>query len=249
MKKTLNLLLILCLGVWIAACNENSDMGPNSSTGINGSMAQFAISSDYLFMLNPPMGKLSSYTIHQDNGTLEFNKSKNISREMETLFPTEDYLFIGTSTGVLIYDISAGNHLNKISEFDHIRSCDPVVVQFPYAYSTLRAGNACWNEVNQLDIINLEDIQRPTLVKTIPLENPHGLGIDNDLLFICEGNWGLKVFDISDPIDPVLLQSFQDIHAFDLIPHNQTLVIIGNDGIVQYSYRDQQNIKLISQIQ
>ena len=31
------------------------------------------------------------------------------------------------------------------------------------------------------------------------MTNPHGLGKSGDLLFICDGNAGLKIYDASDP--------------------------------------------------
>ena len=50
------------------------------------------------------------------------------------------------------------------------------------------------------------------------MQNPHGLGIDESLLFICEGEFGLKTFDAKDPleIDQNLLAFFEERHAYDV---------------------------------
>ena len=82
------------------------------------------------------------------------------------------------------------------------------------------------------------------------MEFPSGLGIDGTNLFICEGQFGLKVFDASDPltIGDNLLHSFEDIHAFDVIPFNNILIMIGNDGLYQYDYSDSENLELLSHI-
>ena len=80
------------------------------------------------------------------------------------------------------------------------------------------------------------------------MENPYGLGIDNASLFICEGNKGLKSFDASNPLDIKLQQHFKDINAFDVIPLNNILMVIGKEGLYQYDYTDKTNLKLLSVI-
>ncbi len=80
------------------------------------------------------------------------------------------------------------------------------------------------------------------------MQNPHGLGIDNSTLFLCEGEHGLKVFDAKDlnKIDENLLAHFKDHDAFDVIPLGTSLLLIGKDGLYQYDYSDPSDIKLIS---
>ena len=65
------------------------------------------------------------------------------------------------------------------------------------------------------------------------MSHPHGLGIDGTTLFICEGTFGLKVFDYSDiyNIDDNLLVQRTGFHAYDVIPFNNILLLIGDDGL------------------
>ncbi len=77
--------------------------------------------------------------------------------------------------------------------FTHATSCDPVIVDDTLAYITLRSGNACGGSLNSLDVINIMNLESPTLVMSYPMANPHGLGKHGDLLFICDGNSGLKI--------------------------------------------------------
>ena len=44
------------------------------------------------------------------------------------------------------------------------------------------------------------------------------------------------------------LAHYQDIHAFDVIPFNNLLLTIGENGFYQYNYSDLQNIELLSTI-
>ncbi|MEA3316621.1 MAG: hypothetical protein U9R54_01535, partial [Bacteroidota bacterium] len=69
-------------------------------------------------------------------------------------------------------------------------------------------------------------------------------------LFICDGDDGLKIYDTSDPlnISSNIITSFSDINAFDVIPLNDVLMLIGENGLYQYDYSDLENIQLLSTI-
>ena len=79
------------------------------------------------------------------------------------------------------------------------REGKPVVVEGDYAYVTLRTGSNCGGSLNQLDVVNIKNIEFPILEASYNFTNPHGLGIDNGTLFLCDG---------SDPY-PRLRRSFQ----------------------------------------
>jgi hypothetical protein len=151
-----------------------------------------------------------------------------------------------------ILDISNPETPVHVSTFQHANSCDPVVVDDNYAYVTLRSGNpTCEGFDNQLDVLDISDLQSPQLVATYTMKNPHGLGIDQDLLFICDGSDGIKMFNIEDKlqIDKNQLAHHKNIHAYDVIPFQNTLMLIGEDGIFQYDYSNLQDLKFLSHIQ
>jgi hypothetical protein len=221
--------------------------GNGSGPGVGGSMARFTIAKNYLYALN------SSNIVPIDISSPRQPSAKSpfaLTLGIETLFPYSNHLFIGSNSGMYILDISQPEAPAKISTYEHVRSCDPVVVEGNYAYVTLRSGTTCQGFTNQLEVIDIKDLSTPQLLKTYPMTNPHGLGIDNGTLFICDGDDGLKVFDASDisSIDSHELAHYKDIHAYDVIPLNDLLILIGNDGIFQYDYSDKSNIKLLSKI-
>ena len=123
-----------------------------------------------------------------------------------------------------------------VSTYEHMTSCDPVVVQGDYAFVTLRGGTECQGFSNQLDIIDISDLVRPELFKTYSMINPHGLGVDDNCLFITEGEYGLKMFDISNLENIELIKHFEDISSIDVIPFMDVLMVIGSDGFHQYNY-------------
>lgn len=149
-----------------------------------------------------------------------------------------------------IYDISNADDPQKKSTFWHIKSCDPVVVEGKYAYVTLRSNTTCNGNINELQVIDVSDVTAPRHLNTYAMKNPHGLGIDNNTLFVCDGDDGLKIYDASDKnrISENLRAHYKDIQAFDVIPFNKVAMMIGEDGLYQYDYSDLYNIRLMSKI-
>jgi len=68
--------------------------------------------------------------------------------------------------------------------------------------------------------------------------------------FVCDGDAGLKVYNVEDKlhIDDHKIASFTNINTFDVIPFNDYLFMIGDDGFYQYDYSDLQNISQVSVI-
>lgn len=224
-----------------------SGSGSGPSTGIGGSLARFTITSNYLYTVGDYQLRL--FDISQSQNPVE-KLELPLGWGIETIFPYQDKLFIGSRVGMHIYDNANPAQPTYLSTYEHVESCDPVVVQGDYAYVTLRSGNFCNNGVNQLDVIDITNVKDPRLVKSYPMENPHGLGIQDSLLFLCEGDFGLKLFDAKDPlsIDQHLLKSFPDLNSYDVIPLGRVLLMIGDDGLYQFDYTDAQDLKLLSVI-
>lgn len=220
--------------------------GGATTFGIGGSMARFTLFSDYLYAIDENKLKIISVN-HPESMRLE-NSIELTWGGLETIFQYNNKLFFGTQTGMIIYDLVNPVQPAYISEFNHIQSCDPVVVQADLAYVTLRSGNTCARGVNRLDIIDLKEITDPQLVKSYDMKNPHGLGIDDQFLFICDGANGLKVYNAEDPLRLELLASFPEIDAWDVIPVQGLLFMIGEDGFFQYDYSGPDNISLVSSI-
>jgi hypothetical protein len=222
--------------------------GMRSSTGVGGSMARFAIDKDHLYTIDDY--SLQVFDISQREEPREIGDNINVGFMIETIFPYRDKLFIGAQAGMHIYDTSDPANPQHLSTYEHITSCDPVVVEGNTAYVTLRNGTECQGFVNQLEVIDVEDPANPQLIATHAMAHPHGLGIDNGTLFICEGEYGLKVFDAADPhtIPNHMLAHFNDLHAYDVIPLGKVLLMIGEDGLYQYDYTDPTAIKELSVI-
>jgi hypothetical protein len=219
-----------------------------SGVGFGGSMARFGIRDNVLYIVDQNSLKIFDIT---DKINPLINGDFYPGWGVETMFLSGDKMFLGTTTGMIIYDIS--NPFVPVSKtfFTHARSCDPVVVDDTLAYVTLRTGTTCGGNTNCLDIIDIKNISQPNLLVTYAMRNPHGLGKEGDLLFICDGDAGLKIYDASDPesLGNHLVYLYQDINAYDVIPIGDILVMIGDDGLYQYDYSNIRNITLLSKIE
>ena len=165
-----------------------SETGGTSTAGVGGSMARFAITGDYLYAVD----KRSLFTFDIASPEPVNVNTKDVGWAIETIFPYEQNLFIGSETAMYIYDITNPAAPNQLSIFTHMRACDPVVVEGDYAFVTLRSSPRCPMGENKLEVINIEDLFNPKKVAGYPMTNPHGLGIDKGNLFITEGQEGLR---------------------------------------------------------
>lgn len=222
---------------------------PNSgSTGpinLSGSMASMIIMGDYLYIING-----SDLAIYSPENTPILQNTVTIGSGIETLFPYGDKLFIGSRTGMFIYDNSDPLHPVQLSRFMHFTSCDPVFVKDDIAYVTLRDGTPCQGATNQLDVIDVSNLMQPSLIKTYPMFNPHGLSVDEDRLYLCDGNEGLKVFGINDlnKITDHSKYTFPGMEAYDVLrmPNKELLIVIAKDGLYQFDLNN--GIRFISKI-
>ena len=219
----------------------------NNSTGTGGSMARFTIAEHYLYTVdNNNLRLFNISNIYNPS----FENKLPVGFGIETIFPYMNKLFIGSQTGMFIYDIGSPSNPQKMGSIQHVNACDPVVVDGNYAYITLRAGNACQGFTNQLEVVNISNPYSPVRLEEFEMDHPYGLGIRNKILFICEGDKGLKVFDVNDimNIDKHKIAHLKNLKAYDVIPLQDRIMVIGEDGLYQYDYSDVDNIKELSRI-
>lgn len=223
--------------------------GSPAPAGVAGSMASFAVVGCYLYAIDE--AQVDVFDINNTTNPFLAN-TFTVEWGIETLFPHGDNLFIGSEAGMFIYDNSNPLNPTYLSEFRHSRACDPVFVKGDHAYVTLRGGTWCEGFNNQLDVINIADLSNPFLVETYPMDNPHGLTIRNNELYLCEGESGLKVFDIEDveAISSNRLDHVKNFDAYDAIaiPNKEVVMVVGKDGFYQFDISDPKNLEQISLI-
>lgn len=233
-------------GFVFAVMTANMSTGASvSPVGYGGSMARFALAGQRLYSVSNDA--LTSYNIDQPSNPVA-TATRYLSWNAETIYPFQGKLFIGTSSGMFIYDISNPDNPTRTGQFAHVNACDPVVADNVNAYVTLRSGTTCDGFNNQLDVLSLNGSSNPSLVRSYPLSNPHGLGKDGDLLFICDAAGGLKIYDARQPADLRLLQVIRDIAPTDIILMNGKAIVTASQGLYQYAYSASGGMQLLSRI-
>jgi hypothetical protein len=226
--------------------NSTAAQPSKSSTGQGGSMARFTLMNDYLYTVST--SDLHCFNI-SNPGDPKFVTKTTISNQfIETIYPFKNKLFIGSAQGMFIYDVTMAGIPVKKGEFSHVRSCDPVIADDTRAYVTLRSGTSCGGATNQLDVLDITDITKPSLIKTYPMTNPFGLGKEGNILFICDGKDGVKVYDASNAGDVKLIKKIDGLEPYDIIAWNNIALVIAKDGLYQFDYSDVNNIHLLSKI-
>ncbi|HMQ07781.1 MAG TPA: hypothetical protein PKC30_10810 [Saprospiraceae bacterium] len=214
-------------------------------SGVGGSFARFTLHEHYLYTVDH--NSLLVWDI--DNRNLEKINTKNLGWGIETIFPYEDKLFIGSNSGMFIFDNSNPSNPVQLSVFQHAMACDPVVVEGNYAYVTLRDGNECQGFINQMDVVDITSLTNPVLVRSYPMTNPHGLAINQGTIYLGEGRHGLRVLDASNPDNVRRLEFYRNIPTYDVIYlPGGILFVVGEGGFFIFDAADNKKIKLLSEI-
>jgi len=237
-------LIILAIGCSMNDGNSNFYSDGGMGTGQGGSMAGFTIIGDHLYTIGG-YNQLKVADISIPSNPV-YKKSFSPGFGIETIFPRGKYLFLGSQSGMYIYDATDAENPQRLSFYQHIFSCDPVVADERFAYVTMNSvwGN-CGQNTNLLEIVDISDLRNPKMVLSKGMNSPRGLSIQNDTLVVCDN--GLKVYKVSDDRKNVTLLNEFNIKATDLISLGNNWLVIGDDGFYQYQIKNNE-IKLLSSI-
>jgi hypothetical protein len=234
---------INCQGpVFFATPAANSSA---TSNGVAGSMAKMALINNYLYVISESHSMGVIDVSHSSDPAL--SSTIYAGFDLETIYPFGNKLFLGSQEGVYIYSVSDAAKPAQEGTFTHGRACDPVITDGSYAYITLHAGTYCGGAENELDVVNVQNLVQPTLVKTYPMTRPQGLSKDGDLLFVCDGSTGgVKVYNAHNPANLQLLTEIGQTNAYDVIAANHHLLVVAADGLYQYDYSNTYHINSLS---
>ncbi len=229
-----------------AEANRGNVSGASVS-GIGGSMARFTLSGAYFYTVDN--SSLHVFDISVAASPKKVN-TVQIGWGIETIFPYKEHLFIGSQSGMFIFDNTNPLSPTLLSTFQHAQACDPVFVEDDRAYVTLRDGNTCQNFTNQLDIVDISNLLDPKLLKTHPMHNPHGLSVVEQTLYLCDGTAGLKVFDAKDWNNLKTLSHLGHFATYDVIalPDVRRAIVVGKDGLYQFDIANPAKLKELSRI-
>lgn len=237
---------------WMSCSQEGASSDSSSSTGLGGSMARFTVKDHIMYVVDNNSLKLFDVSNAATPRYLSM-KDQALAAGVETIFTMDSLLFIGSETGMYIYDVKRPEFPQRLGSVSHVRSCDPVVASGNYAYVTLNSDSwRCNRGTNELLVYDISYPQQPSLCTRMTLQAPKGLGVDGNKLFVCDK--GLKIYDITNPTEPKWVDDLshipeaQDIDAYDVIPIDGILLLIGKDGFYQFDYTGER-LQFLSKIE
>ncbi len=105
-------------------------------------MARFTISGDWLYTVDD--NYLNVVSIANPGSPAASEERHRIGGNIETIFTMDTLLFIGSQSGMYIYNIKRPEFPRHVSTTLHFRSCDPVVAVDTLPFVTLNSSLGSW---------------------------------------------------------------------------------------------------------
>lgn len=226
----------------VSASTEPSSVDGGSGSGQGGSLARFTIAQGHLYVVDDL--KLHTYSLANPSAP-QLKSTQTLGENIETIYSYKDKLFIGSQSAMYIYSIADAGKPTKLGTASHVRACDPVVANDSVAYVTVRSGTNCGGSQNAMFVYNIQHVLNPVEKNVLPMDNPWGLGMVGNTLFVCNGSSGMSVYDITDRYYPKLKQKYFDDTYYDVIPYNDMLICMVQGGMLLYELKaDGQIVKM-----
>lgn len=221
---------------------------PGMSNGTGGSYAKFQINNNALYTTDSWRINVFDITTPDNTSFVNYYLPEGWVGQFETMYKLKNFLFIGSTQGMAVFDATNEFNLHYVSDFSHATGCDPVVANEDFVYLTIRGGNTCGAVDSQVNVINIQDITAPYLMSSYLLDEPYGLGIHYQTIYVGTGENGLKIFDASNP-EQLILMNELSVNSYDVIPLYDRLIVVGGQKITQFAYGDNFTLEEISSIQ
>ncbi len=232
MKKYL--LLVAVVFAFFGCTKEAADNGANAAaagTGTGGSLARFTIVGNYLYVAD--YARLQTFDISDPSKLVQVN-DRTLGFDIETLFPYKDKLFVGAATGMYLLSLADPAKPLLLGSVAHLRSCDPVVANDSVAFVTLRGSGRCGAATDGLYVYTFNNLLSPVQLNLTELPSPNGLGLKDSILYVCQQNYGMSIFNVNNPASPRLRKKLTDYKFQDVIPYNDLLLCYVENGLAIY---------------
>jgi len=229
------------------ACGQHLELAsPLGPASVGSSFATFALVDDFLYRID--YATLVIYDVAVADKPKEL-KRVDIGWEIETIYPTDNFLLLGGNRGMYIYDRRSDPAApHEIARIEHVRACDPVVVSGPVAYVTLRGGSVCGNAPDELLCVSMTDPDQPTVIARKELATPFGLAVSEPFLYVSNGLRGYTLLDVARPASPLPIAQWTDWGTKDFIWSGTTLYVLGFDGLRFFDVSDPRSPKLLAML-
>ena len=237
-------------GLWIG------DDSSTAAEALTGSYTRVLAVGDFLYAVDTRA--VITYDLSDRDNPVEVDRT-DVGLAVETIYHLNGNLFIGSREAMFTYTIADDGRPVRRGQFDYTRvtagvqPCDPVVADESTAYATLYTigeDDVCGRrgDVQMLVVMDIRDLDNPSLITTYGVTTPRGLSLDGDLLFVCNDRSGVTVLDVSDPANPTEVNRQRGLMAWDVIADDGLLIVVGTDEVVQYDYSDPTRLVELSRL-
>lgn len=191
-------LICVLFSLLFAACDKSNSIGNNGggTTGQGGSLARFTIVGNYLYTVDNQ--SVSVFDISNGSNPSFVNKI-SVGFGIEAIFPFKNKLFLASNAAMYVYNIDNPSQPSYAYSIGHFTGCDPIVANDTHAFLTIHGGTTCGGTLNVLYAYAISDLMYPQLIGQLSMTNPFGLGLNDNVLYVCDNGEGLKIVDVSNP--------------------------------------------------
>ncbi len=232
----------------LISCTKESDssfIGNNSGTGKSGSTATIITYKGYIYTVDN--NHLRTLSLADPSSPIEVS-SILLGEGIETIFAYEEFLYLGTRTGILLYDIKDGANPKFTGNSFHFPARDPVVVNGDLAYSTTNWGEENGNGGGRISVISLLNKNNPITLFELSQPFPCGLGLSGDILYVCNAKAGINVFQTLPNGELLFIKTLITDPVYDCIPAGNLLICQTKTGIWLFNIADNANPVFVQRI-
>lgn len=220
---------------------------PFHPSGLSNSLSRLRVSNNQVYTL---LGK--SIGVYQFTNPIAPIKLNTIAtnKTAETLFLHKEMLFAVGKKETQLFSLEKPESPAFLSSTEHWTSSSSAVLHNKKVILTHHTSTDNKTESDQLSVLDLQNVYEPKVQFSFAMTNPLGLALYKQHLYICDGNAGLKIHksDTSQKMTSRAEMQYPEIHAVDIIPLKNTLLLIFDDGIKQYAVEKNNTLKEISLI-
>ena len=237
-------LCLLILSCEVSGTLQNID---SQTIGQGGSLARFTIVGDYLYMIDK--ASISWFDLRDPSGP-DLQGTVETLGGQETIFPFQDFLYVGRFDGVSLFAIEPGTGKPlTFRAFPHFVACDPVVANEDYIFSTVRTS-FCIRPIfnlNQVETVeemidyDAKDMSNNLTLLKIVEEEHNGMGVRDSFLFVTQGSVGMTIFKVEEPLSLSFVNNIPMENPRDIIIRDDYLILVGLNEMVLYDYEPLRN--------
>ncbi len=215
------------------------------TSGVGGSYARFAVIDSFLYYLDN--NSLVTIDISVPDTIVKLSETY-IDWTVETLFPTQDYLYVGGRGGMYVLDRVNPASPKNVCKLQHFQAYDPVVVRDTVAYVALRAGNWGGTAKDVLLVTSVADFSKAYVLDEASTFTPYGLAVQDSLLFVSNGYNGFTLFDVKNPTTVTKIKYWDTPDTKDFIWVDTILYTMGFSNVMVYEVTDPHTPQLLATI-